>query len=139
MAKCKECGFENPSNLKFCGNCGAKLGAIAETPKFEGLAILHITASAYLLTSLVFNALVQASLMFIVPYIVSALLGLYSDYEFYTGKISISDNHRISIHISTILDRFRDKRSNRSCMGKIYNEYYYSIERERKAIALYAE
>ncbi len=88
MVKCEKCGFDNPTNLKFCGNCGARLGAIAETPKFEGLALLHITASAYLIISLIFNALVQASMMFIIPYIASALLGFYAGYEFYIGKIS---------------------------------------------------
>jgi hypothetical protein len=85
--KCKKCGYENPTNLKFCGNCGAKLGAVAITPKFEGLALLHITASVYLLISLTFNALVQASLIFTIPYVASALLGLYAGYEFYIGKV----------------------------------------------------
>jgi len=86
--KCKKCGFENSANLKFCGNCGARLGTVVEVPKFEGLAILHITASAYLLISLIFNALVQASMIFVIPYIASGLLGLYAGYEFYVGKIS---------------------------------------------------
>ncbi|MCP8316491.1 MAG: zinc ribbon domain-containing protein [archaeon] len=84
--KCKKCGFENPSNLKFCGNCGARLSVTAITPKFEGLALLHITGSAYLIISLIFNALVQASVIFMIPYIASGLLGLYAGYEFYTSK-----------------------------------------------------
>jgi hypothetical protein len=86
--KCKKCGFENPSNFKFCGNCGEKLIEIEATPKFEGLALLHITASIYLLISLIFNALVQASLTFTIPYILSAFLGLYAGYQFYLGKTS---------------------------------------------------
>lgn len=85
--KCRKCGFENPANLKFCGNCGARLSITIEAPKFEGLALLHITASVYLLISLAFNALVQASLIFIIPYIASALLGLYAGYELYIGKV----------------------------------------------------
>lgn len=85
--KCKKCGFENPKNLKFCSNCGARLRTATITPKFEGLALLHITASVYLLISLIFNALVQASMIFTVPYIVSGLMGLYAGYEFYIGKV----------------------------------------------------
>lgn len=86
--RCKKCGFENLANLKFCGNCGARLGAIAITPKFESLALLHITASAYLIISLIFNALIQASLIFIIPYLASGLLGLYAGYELFIGKVS---------------------------------------------------
>ncbi|MCP8308368.1 MAG: zinc ribbon domain-containing protein [archaeon] len=102
MVKCKKCGFDNQEGLKFCGNCGAKLGAIVEAPKveapkFEGLALLHITGSIYLLISLVSsyslillfsNALVGESYTFMILYLVSGLLGLYAGYEFYTGKIS---------------------------------------------------
>ncbi|MEM3437375.1 MAG: hypothetical protein QXP55_02410 [Nitrososphaerales archaeon] len=43
---------------------------------------------ANLIISLIFNALVQASLIFTILYIASALLGLYAGYEFYLGKIS---------------------------------------------------
>jgi hypothetical protein len=87
LVKCGKCGFDNPEGLKFCGNCGARLSTAAVTPKFEGLALLHITGSIYLLVSLIFNALVQASPAFLAPYIVSALLGLYAGYELYTGKV----------------------------------------------------
>jgi hypothetical protein len=88
LVKCEKCGFDNPSNVKFCGNCGTKLSAIVEVRKFESLALLHITGSVYLLISLIFNALVQASMIFLIPYIISALLGLYAGYEFYIGKVS---------------------------------------------------
>lgn len=88
MVKCEKCGFDNPSNVKFCGNCGARLSIATITPKFEGLALLHITGSVYLLISLIFNALVQASMIFFIPYIISGLLGLYAGYEFYIGKVS---------------------------------------------------
>ncbi|MEM3518475.1 MAG: zinc ribbon domain-containing protein [Nitrososphaerales archaeon] len=95
--KCKKCGFENPTNVKFCGNCGAKLSTIVEANKFEGLALLHITGSAYLLISLISsyrlisifsNALVGESNTFMILYITSAILGFYSGYEFYIGKIN---------------------------------------------------
>ncbi|MEM2872941.1 MAG: zinc ribbon domain-containing protein [Nitrososphaerales archaeon] len=95
--KCKKCGFENPANVKFCGNCGAKLSAIVEANKFEGLALLHITGSAYLLISLISsyslisifsNALVGERNTLMILYLASGLLGLYAGYEFYIGKIS---------------------------------------------------
>jgi len=91
-----KCGFENPTNLKFCGNCGARLDIATITPKFEGLALLHITASAYLLISLISsyslislfsNALVGESYTFMILYLISGLLGLYASYEFYIGKV----------------------------------------------------
>jgi len=86
--KCRKCGFENPPNFKFCGNCGEKLAETEVAPKFEGLALLHITASIYLIVSLIFNAVVQASPAFITPYVLSALLGLYAGYRFYQAKTS---------------------------------------------------
>jgi len=85
--KCRKCGFENPPNFKFCGNCGEKLVEVEAAPRFEGLALLHITASIYLIISLIFNAVVQASPAFIIPYIISALLGLYAGYSFHMGRI----------------------------------------------------
>jgi hypothetical protein len=88
MVRCGKCGFENPPDLKFCGNCGASLSVVLETPRFEGLALLHIAGSLYLLLSLAFNALVQASPAFIILYASSALLGLYAGYRFYTGRAS---------------------------------------------------
>jgi hypothetical protein len=86
--KCRKCGFENPSNVKFCGNCGARLAASALAPKFEGLALLHVVGSAYLLISLASNSLVQASMTFTIPYLASGLLGLYVAYELYRGRAS---------------------------------------------------
>jgi hypothetical protein len=88
MVGCGKCGFENPPDLKFCGNCGARLSVVLETPRFEGLALLHIAGSLYLLLSLAFNALVQASPAFIILHASSALLGLYAGYRFYTGRAS---------------------------------------------------
>jgi len=83
--KCVKCDFENPANMKFCGNCGAKLSVTPTTPEFEGLTLLHITGSAYLLISLIFNTLVKDTVL-VVPYLASGLLGLYAGYEFYKGK-----------------------------------------------------
>ncbi|MGB9660118.1 MAG: zinc-ribbon domain-containing protein [Nitrososphaerales archaeon] len=33
--KCKKCGFENPFNVKFCSNCGARLKVITEIPSLK--------------------------------------------------------------------------------------------------------
>ena len=88
MVRCGKCGFENPPGLKFCGNCGARLSEVLETPRFEGLALLHIAGSLYLLLSLAFNPLVRAYPAFIILYPSSALLGLYAGYRFYTGRAS---------------------------------------------------
>lgn len=84
--KCRKCGFENPEGLKFCGNCGSRLNVV-EPSRFESLAFLQLAGSLYLLISLIFNALVQASLLFVIPYLLSCLLGLYSSYMFYVGRV----------------------------------------------------
>jgi hypothetical protein len=86
MVSCEKCGFENPPGLKFCGNCGARLSSSLEIARFEGLALLHIAGSLYLLLSLASNALVQASPAFITLHASSALLGLYAGYRLYTGR-----------------------------------------------------
>jgi hypothetical protein len=89
--KCRKCGFENPPNFKFCGNCGEKLieerpAGVEAAPRPEAPALLHITASIYLIISLIFNAVIQASPALITPYALSAMLGLYAGYRFYQGK-----------------------------------------------------
>lgn len=86
--KCAQCGFENPSNVRFCGNCGAKLEIGAYSSGLQGLALLMMTGGAYLLVSLLLNALVQSTLVFFIPYLASSLLGLYTGYQFYTGRTS---------------------------------------------------
>jgi len=83
--KCVKCDFENPANMKFCGNCGTRLTVTAATPELEGLALLHIAGSAYLLISLFFNTLVRDTVLMI-PYLASGLLGLYAGYEFHKRK-----------------------------------------------------
>ena len=87
LVKCSKCGYENASGLKFCGKCGAKLGPNPSKGSLEGLAALHIAASLYLLLTVAFNSLVQASLLFIAPYMISGVAGLYLGYEFHRGKM----------------------------------------------------
>lgn len=79
--KCVKCGFENPSGMKFCGNCGAKLVFEELPPESEALTLLHLTGSLYLVMSLVFNSLARASPLFVALYTTSALLGLYAAYS----------------------------------------------------------
>lgn len=86
LVKCPKCGFENASDMKFCGKCGAKLEIKSSRGSFEGLAALHIAASLYLLLSVVFNSLVHTFLLLLVPYTVSGVAGLYLGYEFHYGK-----------------------------------------------------
>ena len=83
--KCPRCGFENPAGMKFCGNCGAKLKTAVIQPEFKALELLHVTGSIYLLVSLIFNSLVQASQMLTILYAASALLGLYAAYKLHRG------------------------------------------------------
>lgn len=85
--RCRKCGFENPGGLKFCGNCGSRLTPAAEGPRLEGLALLHVAGSLYLIVSVISNALVRASAIFTISYIASALLGLYAGYGLYAGKV----------------------------------------------------
>ena len=65
MVKCSRCGFDNPPEMKFCGNCGAKLTVAAELRRFEALASTHMTGSLYLILSAIFNDLVKASIVFL--------------------------------------------------------------------------
>jgi hypothetical protein len=89
MVKCGRCGFDNPPEMKFCGNCGAKLTVAAELRRFEALASTHMTGSLYLILSAIFNDLVKASIVFLSLYIASAILGMYVGYEFYRGRLEL--------------------------------------------------
>jgi hypothetical protein len=83
--KCLKCGFENLPGAKYCSNCGEKLVAPVPVQAFgglEGLFILHLVGSLYVLTSLVFNAVVRASLFLAIPYLASGVLGLFSAWTF---------------------------------------------------------
>ena len=50
------------------------------------MAAIHITASLYLLLSVAFNVIVQATYLLFVPYLVSGATGLYLGYEYHRGK-----------------------------------------------------
>jgi len=89
MVKCSRCGFDNPPDMKFCGNCGAKLTVAAVARRFEALASTHMIGSLYLILSAIFNALVKANIIFLSLYIASAILGIYVGYEVYKGKFEL--------------------------------------------------
>lgn len=96
---CEKCGSENASGTKYCPNCGWKIAVPKETGfgRFEGLCLLHLTGSVYLLLSVLFNWTVPrsiyyslvgsellANLLFLVPYLVGGVLGLVASYAFYS-------------------------------------------------------
>jgi hypothetical protein len=70
---CGKCGFENRSGAKYCLNCWKKLDVSAESARtlrsFEGLSLLHLTGSVYVLVSVLFNELVRISLLSLAPYL----------------------------------------------------------------------
>jgi hypothetical protein len=82
---CGKCGFKNPSGAKYCLNCGKKLGVSLESGStgFDGLFLLHLTGSVYVLISIIFNELVRLTILFLVPYLVVGFLGLAAAYEFH--------------------------------------------------------
>jgi len=90
MVKCNKCGFDAAPEAKFCPNCGARL-FVARAPSqkaLEGLAFLHLAGGAYVLITAMANTLVQASLLFLVPYILVGVLGLFVGGQFYTRKVA---------------------------------------------------
>lgn len=84
--KCSKCGSQNPASLKFCGNCGSKLGE-SFIKRFDALALLHFTGGFYLLLSVIMNPFAQSTMIFAL-YITSLIFGFYAGYAFYSGKIS---------------------------------------------------
>jgi hypothetical protein len=79
---CSKCGYKkNPPEAKYCLNCGAKLSASSIVQPLDGLFYLHLVGSSYLLTSLVFNSVVRASIFLAIPYLVGGILGLISANE----------------------------------------------------------
>jgi hypothetical protein len=87
--KCAKCGFESPSEGKFCPNCGARLvaGSAALEKGFDSLAFLHFAGAAYLIITAAANSLVQASLLFLIPYILVAALGLVVGWQLWSGRL----------------------------------------------------
>jgi hypothetical protein len=87
--KCPKCGLVSRSGTKYCPNCGVKfdLHHPISDRSLPSLAFLHFTGSAYLIITAIVNPLVQASLLFLIPYIVVGILSLFVGSQFYTGKM----------------------------------------------------
>ena len=87
--KCAKCGFDSPSEGKFCPNCGARLvvASAALEKGFDSLAFLHFAGAAYLLITAAANSLVQASLLFLIPYILVGVLGLVVCWQLWSGRL----------------------------------------------------
>jgi hypothetical protein len=81
---CGKCGHKNPLGANYCLSCGKKLGEPVESGlrSFEGLSLLHLTGSAYVLISVLFSELIRQT-VFLVPYLATGLLGLAAAYEFH--------------------------------------------------------
>ncbi len=78
---CAKCGFSNSPELKFCGNCGARLSRPTAGQMLQSLSLLLIATSLYLVVSILVNGILQASILFLTGYLVSALLGMYAGYR----------------------------------------------------------
>ena len=83
---CHKCGARNPKGAKFCNNCGVRL-QLTVKGGFEGLVYLHVVAALYVLLSAAFNALVQASPLFLGLYVVAGVLGICVAYALSSGKV----------------------------------------------------
>ncbi len=85
-SKCPKCGFSNPSTLKFCGNCGARLAEPKGVPRLQTLSLLLISTSLYLVISILTTPVLQAFPLFLIAYLVSALLGAFVGYGILVGE-----------------------------------------------------
>lgn len=87
--KCAKCGFDSPTEGKFCSNCGARLvvASVALEKGFDSLAFLHFAGAAYLIITAVRNSLVQTSLLFLIPYILVGALGLVVGWQLWSGRL----------------------------------------------------
>lgn len=94
---CGKCGVRNAPVAKYCSNCGGELLAPAELAfsGLDGLSLVHLAGSLYVLVSALFNWNVDrdlykllvgsdnlASVLLLVPYLVTGGLGLIASYEF---------------------------------------------------------
>ena len=86
--KCSKCGFKNSAAGKYCSNCGSKLRTSELEVKFDfySLFLIHLTGSLYVLFSILANELVRATILILIPYLISGILGLFSAYQFFYWK-----------------------------------------------------
>lgn len=86
MVKCKQCGFKNPVESNFCGNCGFKLSekVFVKISAFNTLSYLHMIGGAYLILSIILIWRTSAMSLFL---FVGGFLNLYIAWKFYTNRI----------------------------------------------------
>jgi uncharacterized protein (DUF983 family) len=75
FGNCPKCEAMNSDTAKFCNTCGAQLQVTAVSG-VEGLVSLHVVVTLYVFISLVVNALIQASLLFLSLYVVTGVLAI---------------------------------------------------------------
>ena len=83
--KCPKCGNTNPAAAEFCFRCGARLRR--GVGNLDGLVVIYLVGALYVLISLLFNSIVQASYPILVSYAVTGVLGLYMAYVFHGGAV----------------------------------------------------
>ena len=83
--RCQKCGFINGPGIKFCGNCGAKLGLRPRPDYVQALASMHIATSAYVILTLAFNYLAHSIGLLVITYSVAGVAGLYIGYSLHMG------------------------------------------------------
>jgi hypothetical protein len=82
---CENCGFVNPSGVKFCSNCGKNLAVVSiPTERFESLFLLNLAGSLYVLMSVLFNEVYSISPIFLTAFLAVSVLGLIAAYGFYS-------------------------------------------------------
>ena len=86
--KCPKCGFENAAGVRFCGSCGRKLQVVSNSEYVEALAMLHIASSLYFLVSIAFNTIVEHFLIFLIPFSVVGLAGVYIGIQLHRGVLT---------------------------------------------------
>jgi hypothetical protein len=83
--KCPKCGFENPSGIRFCGNCGQELKPAVRSKYVEALVFLQVATSLYFLISIAFNKIVQSFPFFLISYAAVGLAGIYIGAQLHRG------------------------------------------------------
>ncbi|MCP8311099.1 MAG: zinc ribbon domain-containing protein [Candidatus Methylarchaceae archaeon HK01M] len=87
MVTCKRCGFKNPEEFFFCGNCGFKLSEKVPSisSPLSALAYLHMVGGAYLILSIIllWGAFIEVSLFLFV----GGFLNLYIGWRLYNKKV----------------------------------------------------
>lgn len=81
---CGKCGFVNPLGAKFCLECGKSLAvSVGSDGGLEGLSLLHLVGSIYVLISILFNEVYRLEPVFLAVFLAVGFLGLVAAYGFH--------------------------------------------------------